>query len=353
MTPSRPLAHAARALVVAALFVWLTPLASSAEPDARTGFVGVSPGHWLGELSEPDLDRDLDLVASLGAGWIRLDVPWEAIEPSRGVFDWSGTDRVVRAARRHGLEVVGILAYTPPWARSPGTSHRAPPTDPAGFARFAGSAAARYAVDGVHAWEIWNEPNDGAYWVPAPDPAAYGALFDAAAGAIRRADPAAVVVLGALAPAVDGDDELSPLTFLRGVYDAGHGDGAAAVSLHPYTFPASPWEAQPWNAFDQTLDLRALMDERGHGWARIWLSEYGAPTGTGPRAVSEASQAGLIDDGLRRAASWPWVERIFLYSHRDVPGGSPASWPDNFGLFRTDRSAKPAVDVVRRFVTSG
>ncbi len=48
---------------------------------------------------------------------------------------------------------------------------------PATFASFAAAAAqhlavlAVLAVLGVHAYEIWNEPNAVSFWTPAPDPA--------------------------------------------------------------------------------------------------------------------------------------------------------------------------------------
>ena len=70
------------------------------------------------------------------------------------------------------------------------------PADPGPFAQFAGAAAARYAPLGVHDWEIWNEPN-GAFWLPAPNPAAYVAWLRVMP-AIKAADPEATVISGGL-----------------------------------------------------------------------------------------------------------------------------------------------------------
>ena len=120
-----------------------------------------------------ELARDFDAIAATGARWVRFDVMWSVVqEHGRESWDWSTADRAIQAARARGLNVLATLTNTPEWARPSGaTSDKFAPLDPADFARFAAAAVARYAPQGVHAYEIWNEPNVG-FWQPLPDPTA-------------------------------------------------------------------------------------------------------------------------------------------------------------------------------------
>ena len=59
--------------------------------------------------SDADLRRDLDEMVAVGAQWVRLDFNWSAIEPAKGSFSWSNTDRVLDAVTARGLKVVAIL----------------------------------------------------------------------------------------------------------------------------------------------------------------------------------------------------------------------------------------------------
>jgi polysaccharide biosynthesis protein PslG len=173
-------------------------LTCSAPPPARTPAgdrAGFSEEAVLGGRQGPTLEAELAGIAATGARYLRIDVDWSAIEQSPGTHDWSAVDRIVDTARACGLDVIGLLAYTPAWARAPATSEHSPPIDPANFASFARAAVERYAPRGVKAWEIWNEPNLTFYW-EAPDPAAYAALLGPAHDAIKAADPSSTVITG-------------------------------------------------------------------------------------------------------------------------------------------------------------
>ena len=284
----------------------------------------------------------------LGARRIRIDVSW-ATAQFGGVnsFDWSPFDPIVSGARARGITVLGLLAYTPPWATrvddkgQPG----ARPADPATYARFAGAAARHFGPLGVHDWEIWNEPNLDSFWKQ-PDPAAYTALLRAASTELRRADPQVRVITGGMAPASDGSGSVAPITFLKGIYAAGGGPAFDAVGHHPYTYPARPSGTHPLNAWFQmsggSQSLRSVMQGAGDGAKQIWMTEFGAPTGgEASRRVSEAEQAAQIKEGLPLAGSLPWAGPIFVYELRDRDG-NPASAESFFGLVRTDSSLKPA-----------
>ncbi|MGZ6801078.1 MAG: beta-xylosidase, partial [Mycobacteriaceae bacterium] len=87
----------------------------SAAPSVTT--VGVSAGYSIFGDSDAALARDLDTAKAAGVTWLRMDIDWSSIQGSgSGSFDWANTDRVVNAARARGMEVDGIVDYTPGWA---------------------------------------------------------------------------------------------------------------------------------------------------------------------------------------------------------------------------------------------
>lgn len=315
-------------------------VASTAVP--ATGDDVGSQDHWL--LWEPDaeLQADLDAMQRAGMTWVRVSLDWPSIQPvSRTGWNWGPTDRVVVAAGARNLRVLFMAGYAPPWARAAGAPAYAPPVDPADYAAFLRAAAARYAPFGVHDYEIWNEPNNRYWWQPGADPAAYTALLRAAYRALHAADPNAFVVLGGLSPAADGGGDLSPLSFLRGVYAAGGKGSFDAVGLHPYSFPYPPDWGEPWNPFWRAPDLYALMQANGDGGMQVWATEFGVPTGTGPGSVDEATQATQLATALSLWRGFSFAGPLFWFGIRDR-GSDPRVIDDNFGLLRRDGTAKPA-----------
>ena len=280
---------------------------------------------------------------------MRIDISWATVQSSRGPYDWSDTDRVLRAARAARLRVLAVIGYEPTWARSYDESGRARPVDPQAFAGFAAAAAHRYSRQ-VAAWEIWNEPNTRRFWRAAPDPAAYARLVEATTPRLRAHDPGAPVVVGSMAPAVDAGDgsEISPRTYLAGFYRAiGHLRLFDAVSVHPYSYPAMPDGKEDWNTFYRLSSLNAVMRRAGDGHTPLWLTEYGAPTGRHARAVSQQRQAQMMVRAQRRATRLPYVGPIFFYSYRDRSARA-RDLESNFGVVRHSGRPKRAFWTLRR-----
>lgn len=317
---------------------------------SRTGF---SPGAGIMLADADDMERELDAVVDSGAAWVRLDVDWSQVEDTRGRYTWSRVDRVVDAARDRGIEVLALLAYTPEWARPPGTSTHAPPEDPVQFAAFAEAAAERYRPRGVRTYEIWNEPNLPQFWEPRPDAAAYVPLLAAASAAVHRAAPDATVLSAGLAPASDDgrDGQVDPRTFLRQLYELGAAPLTDGVAVHPYSFPATPLQpgTSEWNTFQKLPDMRATMVEYGDGDDRLWLTELGAPTGRSSGAVDEQRQAEIVLEAVRHAAGEDWTGPVFVYAIRDA-GTDPDDREDNFGLLGRDFAPKLAFHRLRELL---
>jgi polysaccharide biosynthesis protein PslG len=294
-------------------------------------------------LSDQELAAHLDDMHDLGVEWIRCPMTWDEIQPdSRDSFSFARVDRYVAAAQSRGMQVLGILAFTPEWARPGGTDMFYGPTDPTDFASYAGATAAHFAPLGVHAWEVWNEPNIQVFWTPAPSPTAYTQLLRASYQAIKQADPSSVVVSAGVAPAGTDGTNYSPVDFIQAMYDAGGGAYLDAVGHHPYTFPDLPSVNGYWWQAMYTGDpnIRGIMTAHGDANKRIWMTEFGAPSAGGD-GVGTDGQAAQVQDGYATAASETWAGPLFYYQHRDWCNTASDS-ECFFGLVAYDGSHKPA-----------
>ena len=277
------------------------------------------------------LETPANVVANLGAGWVREDFQMNRLMPEPGTFNWNWHDRMVELFTARGIQVIGLLnGPTPGWMNGQGGPRFIPP-DPQVFAQFAYAVAAHYKGR-VNYWEIWNEPDNANYWQPQRDAAAYATLLKAAYAAIKAADPNAQVLSGSLVspqPAAD---------FLKQLYDNGAWNAFDIISLHPYTDPRGPEDGQIGVAGIGTV--RGLVQTLGP--KPIWATEFGWSTGPADRTagqgvpVDSTTQANFLIRGsvLLRAAG---AERVLWYNLKDTE--TRDGHPHNFyGLVNFDPS---------------
>lgn len=322
--------------------------------DRRRDDIGFSLGAAPLGWPDAELAHHLDIVAASGAGWIRIDVDWSDVEEERGRHDWSTVDRVVQMASVRELRVLGLLTYTPVWARPANTTDKHPPVDPTDMAAFAASAAGRYGPGGsgdvagsIRHWEIWNEPNLEGFWESGADPTAYAALYTEVAGALRRADPGATIIAGGLGPADDGGGDLSPGSFTAAFVAAGAPEELIdAIAIHPYTYPALPGEDQGWNTWHR---MEAVVETVEASFGRsvpVWATEFGAPTG-GKGSVGLDRQAEIMAAAMECSVE-QLAGPLFLYSVVDLDS-TDEDREGHFGLITSDERAKPAWQVLTSF----
>jgi hypothetical protein len=203
-------------------------------------------------------EKDLDLIAAGGFRFVRMDFGWEAIEASKGEYNWAGYEELLANLEKRGLRAIFILDYShrlyeqPVTSRDPITSesHKstASPQHPesvAAFARWAAASAKHF--QGRHVlWEIWNEPNIS-FWSPKPDATQYTTLALATCKAIREAEPHATII----GPA----SSEFPWDFLETFLKSGVLEYLDAVSVHPYRNPSQP----PETASTDIARLRTLI----------------------------------------------------------------------------------------------
>lgn len=343
-------------------------LSANASHSADGMGFGIAAGGELGSLSPDAMNAELSDIKSLGATWVRFDMDWSNIGAAGpGQYNWSGYDQVVAAVAAHGLNSLAILDYTPGWAQESACagSKMCAPADPNAYAQFAAAAVARYAPEGVHTWEIWNEPNNNNFFQPAANAAQYTSMLRAAYVAIKHVDPGATVLSGGLAPESSSGGNLSPPDFVNGMYASGARGYFDILGDHPYTWPYDPAYYMPGNAWDQMKTLHNIMVANGDGNKKIWITEYGAPTGGpggqassgfstsegGDDNVSEALQARMATDAVNVASSYGWVGNFFWYSYQDQ-GTSDDTVENFFGLLRADGSRKPSYYALQQAIAS-
>jgi hypothetical protein len=322
--------------------------------------VGVVADVTWGQPREA-IAREIELLEATGVGWIRANANWKALEPDRpGVVDarvLAAYDYAVDRARAAGIEVLMPIADGVPYWASGDPEKRIddqgerhwnetyPPADMADYGRIVRLVVDRFRRRGVHAYEIWNEPNLEHFWGSGPDPAAYVDMLRAGAAAVRAADPKATVVLGGLSE--------NDVRYLDGVYRAGGGRLFDAVAVHPYTFgaPPLPEEARRGDRRRSLAglgDIREAMVRHGDTAKKVWITEFGYSTTTEEGGVSEADQARYLRQAYAYVDRLPWVHSMFWYQARDDPlGGDGDGYADRFGLMTTDFRPKPSYYALR------
>jgi hypothetical protein len=227
---------------------------ASAAPAAAAlppGFVGVNiGGPMVAPTSGVDLAEQFDLMVSSGVESIRVVFSWEQAQPyaswsqvpaeQAGQFvdadgvptSFVATDQIVLMAAERGLRVLPTVIYAPSWDARVRAAWLAVPRSPGPYAAYLTALVGRYGPRGtfwaehpellrqpIRAWQIWNEPNLTHYW-PQPFARGYVDLLSAAHTAIKRADPHAQVVLGALTnTSWTAIREIAKVPGARGLFD--------------------------------------------------------------------------------------------------------------------------------------
>jgi hypothetical protein len=287
--------------------------------------------------SRAQIDTQLAALHDTGATLARTDTLWELTEPSppsAGVhrYNWAFDDLIAGSLAAHGLRWLPTVDYAPGWASSPSGVLHAPPRSAADFAVFAAAVAARYGVGGafwrahprlsqlpVQIYEIWNEPDNAQFWVPAPNPRAYASLYLTARAAIQAVDPSARVIIGGLTKAP---------RFLGELVNAhpdlvGHVDG---VAVHPYGPPPA--------VLAKVRRARATLADLGLGGVPLYVTEFGwsihpagtvnfAPASRRPSYISTTLAAlGHTNCNVAGAVLYTWI----------TPERNPKDKEDWFGI---------------------
>ena len=329
--------------------------------------MGLDYGATLFKAGASAIADGLGDATAVGDSWIRVDLPWDGIQPanSRTTYDWSRFDTLVAAADERGLEMLVTVVDPPVWARDPScaSNEACEPASPQAYADFAALAAQRYAQYGVHYWEIWNEENLGSFATAASPEQSYTTLLQDTYIALHHADSKAVVILGGLGmtATVAGRHWISAYTFLSGVAKDGGLGYADAIGVHPYGWPYLPPASPVFEQIDSARQsLETILNQYGRGSLPFWITETGAPTqGAGTAAadasaataaathVTESWQAKIATATIATAAADPHIKALFWYSDVDLPGSGLY-----FGLRTASGVDKPAFDALKTAIAA-
>ena len=183
---------------------------------------------------------EMEMLASAGVRWIRMDFIWENIERQRGQYDFSAYDRLMATLKARKINALLILDGS----NRLYDQGRFPYTDEGreAFARWAAAGVEHFRSQGI-LWEMWNEPND--YTRDNPKVEVYAKLALAVGEAIQKAAPKELYV----GPATS----LIDMQFLEGCFKAGLLRYWSAVTVHPYRFK------DPETVITEYEELRSLI----------------------------------------------------------------------------------------------
>ena len=165
-------------------------------------------GIQVGSLEKDHVDK----AAQIGIKWTRLQLSWDQVEKSKGVYNWGASDTAFEMALQRGITpFISLCGSNKLYCKEAETDARQkelygispiPPTADSlamkAWLTFIKKAIERYK-EKISYWEIWNEPNHPHYWGAAPSGAEYGKLVSATSDVIKSVDSKAKIIGGALA----------------------------------------------------------------------------------------------------------------------------------------------------------
>ncbi len=294
---------------------------STLQKEATAQSTGVVPANFFGMVV-----RVPGTSPAVQAGARRLwdsGVTWAALEPAPGSFDWSTLDGEVAAARAAGAEVTLTLGMTPTWASSQpslasayGAGATAMPSSLADWDGYVSAVVNRYRGQ-IAGYEVWNAPENPAYFTDQPSQAAgdIASLAQHTASIVHGADPSAVVV--------------SPAFSSQGLAAFITAGGGAAVDVLGSSLngDGSGGAAVPESMAANLQALRAVISGTSADGKPVWNDQSSwtlAPGDLSPQTqAAYVARALLLNAGLG-------IQRLHWYAW-DETGASTLSLSDAQG----------------------
>jgi hypothetical protein len=322
------------------------PAAPEKPPDQRIGINPWEPQAFLSNVPG---------FTGTNVGSIRIDLPWQQVEPQPGFFTWEEVDKLVDTAQANRVDVLITLRAISSWGtKRPANARNAYygaklPFDMPSWDAFVSTMALRYKGRGV-AFEIENEPNSN-FWSGTMDD--YLTLLKASYAAIMRSDPQAKVVSGALACHIAFDYPNAAVANQQNqLFDTWQAAILATrafntIGVHDYYFPdvtVNGWTFASYLTHVQELAQAAASDK-----FPIWITETGyvsRPQKAGARTDpgSPQKQAQWAGQAFRQAFNLG-VERVYWLFLKDHANGE---YFDSMGLLDANGKPRPALSVIAR-----
>lgn len=344
------------------------------QPDAH-GLTWVVDSPFGIEVSGANGSIELDRAWQAGARLVRFaGLWWPDVESVEGHYNWPAIqwlEAQFSAAAERNLGVVLVVRGTPEWAQQYAGTSCGPirPDKLNAFADFMGAVVTRYGRGrySIKYWELGNEVDVDPKLV-APDSmigcwgddtdayyggGAYARMLQAVYPRIKRADPAAQVLLGGLVLDCDprpgggcpNTERSRPPRFLEGVLRAGSGSFFDGVAFHSYDYydhlPGN-YSNRNWRTDSKTTGPVSLAKA---AYIRSLFQKYGVKD----KALLN-TESGLVCSGCTDDADYEWTKAIYAarVNAAALSAGISANiwfriadWTDT-ELLADDMSAKPA-----------
>jgi hypothetical protein len=321
-------------------------------------------------------ERDVRMAVDGGFRWQKSLFQWREIEgAAKGKFDWSDSDRIVRASNAAGLKIIARLDFEPMWARAD-HAHNGPPDKYQDYWDFVSAFVSRYRdgspIGQVQAIEVWNEPNLDREWgdqqINQASAADYVRLLGGAYQAAHAADPSIVVLTAGLSPnGVTDGHSADDLEYLKWMYAAGLRGKFDALGAHANT--QAPEVSVPLGVlkdfphpsfyFRRIEQLRQLMVDSGDAAKQVWLTEWGWTADTVHPAykwfaVTEDKKASNLVDAFQYARrNWtPWIGVMTVWTLPDPSWNADREefW---WAIANPDGTPRPAYTLIKQDRLSG
>jgi hypothetical protein len=283
------------------------------------------------------LEKSFKLMKDARVGIVRMDFLWQDIEPVQGEFDFSKYDLIVELAKKHGIEILGILDYSADWASSCREWNCAPSENKL-FINYAVAVVSRYKGK-VRYWELWNEPDSPIYWKQQDGLKEYCRLLKQVYTAVKEIDPDCKVLNGGLAGGIASVNRL---------YDNGAGGYFDILNIHIFESPFNQGAQKRIAAYPRIA--YNIMKRNNDAEKKIWITEIGSPGLRRPKSAKdwwlgknpdERRQAAWVSDVYGQLLDLAYVEKVFWAFFRDCKQHFKTG-VDHFGLVRWDFSKKPS-----------
>jgi hypothetical protein len=311
------------------------PLLATPNPTATLGFNDDWIFHSVAALN---------LLDETGSQVARTTLAWSGVEPTKGQFNWYGSDVLYQRLLDRGIHPLWILLSAPcysqadPEACQAGNGNGRPRPDQYDeLADFAVTAAKRYPES--IGFEVWNEPNYPKFWGGPPDPAAYADMLNTVADALHERAPGTTVVSAGLSPHADTDTSgsIGFRDFLIEMYERGAAQKADAIGIHPYP-GVGPDEDYLTDVRVYLGKVQNVMDRYGDGDRPLWATEFGASTG-GDKGFSPQQAGVAITEMLDMFRYIRGIQMTIIHSFLDP---ALAGREGGFGMLNRNLTPKPA-----------
>jgi uncharacterized repeat protein (TIGR01451 family) len=309
-------------------------------------------------------DKTMQLLSKGGFDWLVYYLDWSETESSNGSYNWRNLDDAIWQAWQYHLKLAVRIDRAPAWARPPGSTETAPPTNPNDLRDFVDAIADRTNVPPIDAYIIWNEPNLADEWGGQPPNAAdYVDLLDAAYQGVNGRG--LVVSAGLATTSGNPPDSVDDRTYLQQMYDVpGAGGFFDLVGANPMGFASAPDDTSDPNGynFSRALEWRQIMVNNGDGVKKMFATEVGWLRDTSTNLghdynwmkVSDIDQAHYLARAYQKArCEWPWMSAMTTWNMDFADFYPNTDHPYWFALTDQNRDPLRSYLTLKNAVTGG